>query len=167
MYAAILLIAPLSIGADKPAGTVDYTPGIRKAAKVSYCPGRASSGVDVWQPHKLPTTTAAASYRQPIGHTHTCPNCGTSWDHAANPTHQCQVCGTYQYAIDPVSRPIRIAPQTSYVAPGSTIFSQTGQYTFSGGIVAPAQSYATGCSAAGCSNGGFSAPGLFRGRFRR
>lgn len=48
------------------------------------------------------------TYRQPAGHTHTCPYCRTTWDHAANPTHQCRACGASQYVIDQPSRMVRV-----------------------------------------------------------
>ncbi len=63
-------------------------------------------------------TKTVISYRQPIGHTHTCPNCGDTWDHTKNPTHNCQKCGTPQYVVDsipkmvPINKPIQqIYPQ--------------------------------------------------------
>lgn len=38
--------------------------------------------------------------RFPVGHTHTCSRCGTSWDHAMNVSHTCQNCGGQQFVQD-------------------------------------------------------------------
>lgn len=40
------------------------------------------------------------SYRQPVGHTHTCNTCGTTWDHQANAGHNCPNCGRQQLIQD-------------------------------------------------------------------
>lgn len=40
------------------------------------------------------------NFRNPIGHTHTCPKCGNVWDHQSNPGHNCDNCGTPQYYQD-------------------------------------------------------------------
>ncbi len=37
--------------------------------------------------------TGSVTFRQPVGHTHTCTTCGTTWDHTANDTHVCKECG--------------------------------------------------------------------------
>ncbi len=54
--------------------------------------------------------------RSPQGHTHTCPRCGTTWDHASNPSHSCPNCGTVQYAVDTRYRPVTVV-KTVQVAP--------------------------------------------------
>lgn len=40
------------------------------------------------------------TFRNPVGHTHTCPRCGNVWDHSANAGHTCLNCGTAQYVQD-------------------------------------------------------------------
>lgn len=52
--------------------------------------------------------TRTVSYRNPIGHTHTCPRCGDTWDHNKNPTHTCQRCGASQFTIDTPSRMVQV-----------------------------------------------------------
>lgn len=82
----------------------------------------------------------------PVGHTHTCPRCGTTWDHSTNPGHNCPKCGTAQYVQDSHPRPVAVAspgqslPVTYQAAPI--------RYTLSG--------------AGGCANGSCSSPQRFR-----
>lgn len=52
-------------------------------------------------------TRIRVSYRQPVGHTHTCVRCGDTWDHSKNPTHTCQRCGSSQYHIDQSRRMVQ------------------------------------------------------------
>jgi hypothetical protein len=67
--------------------------------------GRIVDGPDAGKLIPLATATAAAparpSYVTGQGHTHTCPRCGTTWDHGANPSHNCPACGTPQFVQDP------------------------------------------------------------------
>lgn len=53
---------------------------------------------------------SSTGFRQPVGHTHTCPICGNSWDHQKNPTHKCDKAGCpgSQYVIDQPSRMVPI-----------------------------------------------------------
>lgn len=53
-------------------------------------------------------TRTVVTTRPSQGHTHTCPRCGTTWDHAANPGHNCPTCGTPQYIVDSPTRPVTI-----------------------------------------------------------
>ncbi len=64
---------------------------------------------------KATTTKTAVSYRQPTSHTHTCPKCGLTWDHQANPGHVCKACGTPQYVQDtrPKLVPVAAAKPTT------------------------------------------------------
>lgn len=82
-------------------------------------PGFCPESVPLPMPQKIVTT-----YRQPHGHTHTCPRCGTTWDHASNPGHSCPKCGTMQFNQD--SRPKLIAVTTTVpaVAPAATVPSK-------------------------------------------
>lgn len=57
---------------------------------------------------KQPLTVQTVTTRAPSGHTHTCPRCGTTWDHAANPGHNCPNCGTAQYTQDRSPRPVTV-----------------------------------------------------------
>lgn len=50
-----------------------------------------------------PVQSSNIAWRNPVGHTHTCSNCGLPWDHQNNPTHNCKDCGASQYYVD--SRP--------------------------------------------------------------
>lgn len=52
-------------------------------------------------------TRTKVTYRQPVGHTHTCVRCGDTWDHSKNPTHTCQQCGSSQYHIDQSRRMVQ------------------------------------------------------------
>ena len=53
-------------------------------------------------------TQVITTTRAPQGHTHTCPKCGTTWDHASNPSHNCPNCGTPQYVVDRGYRPVTV-----------------------------------------------------------
>jgi hypothetical protein len=55
--------------------------------------------------------------RAPVGHTHTCPRCGTTWDHSTNPSHNCPRCGTPQYVQDPVARTVTVGGPAYSLAP--------------------------------------------------
>lgn len=57
---------------------------------------------------------APVTYR---GHTHTCPRCGTRWDHSMNASHNCPRCGTVQMVQDSpqLSRnPLQLAPAQTF-----------------------------------------------------
>ncbi len=68
---------------------------------------------------KIPATipTTVTIYRNPVGHTHTCPRCGTTWDHASNPGHNCPACGTSQYVQDRSPRPVAVKKVVNVPAP--------------------------------------------------
>jgi hypothetical protein len=71
--------------------------------------GSGSVGA-VPQPPQLPLTITRSvpvavtqtprSYVTGQGHTHTCPKCGTTWDHGAWSSHNCPNCGTFQNVQD-------------------------------------------------------------------
>lgn len=63
-------------------------------------------------PKPVVPTRTTATYRQPVGHTHTCAN-GHTWDHQANPGHTCKICGLQQFVQDPVARPVLVSPATT------------------------------------------------------
>lgn len=64
--------------------------------------------------------TITTNYRQPVGsHTHTCPRCGTTWDHASNPGHNCPNCGTAQYVQDRVPRMVAVRTTATVATPAS------------------------------------------------
>lgn len=139
-------------------GVFSYTPG--HAVAVSYAPGLSKVDTSDWAPRQIApfapgstrvetvtthtveavrTATAFASqmvtsWRQPIGHTHTCPRCGDTWDHAKNTGHTCQECGAYQATQDRVPRlvpvksfvrvytaPVQAAPVYTYTLPTSAV----------------------------------------------
>jgi hypothetical protein len=63
--------------------------------------------------------SVTVTYRAPIGHTHTCTSCGTTWDHTANPSHTCANCGGHPpmsrsggYYADPVPKPVAVRSTT-------------------------------------------------------
>ncbi len=58
------------------------------------------------------TTQTTVTTRSPQGHTHSCPRCGTTWDHASNPGHNCPKCGTAQYVQDSSPRPVTVFTRT-------------------------------------------------------
>lgn len=89
---------------------------------------------------QIVTTTRAAQ-----GHTHTCPRCGTTWDHAANPGHNCPNCGTYQNVIDRVSRPVTIR-KTVQIAENAPRQAPTQTMTL-------ASLQTSAASSSGCANG--------------
>jgi len=60
-------------------------------------------------------TKTIVQYRQAVGHSHTCPYDGTTWDHASNPGHNCPVCGRQQLAVDQPSRMVPVTVQTSLI----------------------------------------------------
>lgn len=70
------------------------------------------------------TKKTAATYRQPVGHTHTCDKCGTTWDHQANPTHVCQTCGRQQLVQDRSPRMVTVIQSATYPAPVQRIIQQ-------------------------------------------
>lgn len=53
-------------------------------------------------------TKTTTTFRNPVGHTHTCAKCGTTWDHSANPTHKCQNCGQTQFNVDRSPRKVTV-----------------------------------------------------------
>lgn len=53
-----------------------------------------------------------ATYKAPVGHTHTCAN-GHTWDHETNPTHTCQICGLTQFNQDTAPRMVGTLQQYS------------------------------------------------------
>ena len=59
-------------------------------------------------PPKPPVVKQSLTTRPAVGHTHTCPRCGTTWDHRENPGHQCVRCGTFQYVQDARPRPVTV-----------------------------------------------------------
>lgn len=60
----------------------------------------------------VPSAERKAEYtlRSPVGHTHTCPKCGNTWDHKENPGHHCYICRTPQYLQDLRPRQVRVYP---------------------------------------------------------
>ncbi len=94
-------------------------------------PGAAGVTTYSYPTYSLPTTYAPqATYTAAVGdgHTHTCPKCGTTWDHSTNPGHNCPRCGTFQNIQDPVRRtvttsqpqPVKIVAPPVMVAGGCT-----------------------------------------------
>lgn len=81
----------------------------------------------------------SVTLRNPLGHTHTCPNCGDTWDHSKNPTHVCQICGVSVYVVDSPSRMVQVRNGQS--APVQSVPVQQATYSV--------QTYSIG----GCSNG--------------
>lgn len=66
-----------------------------------------------------PLPPPVVSYRQPVGHTHTCTSCGQSWDHSMDShSHKCPFCGGYPprspgggFYADPSPRLIKVQVQ--------------------------------------------------------
>lgn len=87
-----------------------------------------------------PVTDVSVSYRQPIGHTHTCSSCGLTWDHQANPTHTCQNCGAEQWRQDAYPKPVPI----------KTVKPATQPITIQ---AEPTQVYTLPTAVSGCPNG--------------
>lgn len=146
--------APPAARVDYAPARVSYTPG---PSAVSYAP-TLSVHVDNWRPTKIapnasgstnvvgtassvtieavrPVAQAVSqtvtSWRSPVGHTHTCPRCGDTWDHAKNTGHTCQECGAQQFTQDrsprmvpvkvrSVAVPVQSAPAVTYTLPGSS-----------------------------------------------
>ena len=86
------------------------------------------------------------SYRQPVGHTHTCANCGTTWDHLKNPSHTCQNCGIAQYMQDTRAKAITVNQLAYAPSGGGCANGQCGTPTST-------QSYSTVQYGGGCANG--------------
>ena len=93
-----------------------------------------------------------ASFRQPQGHTHTCSRCGTTWDHATNPSHDCPNCGETQYVQD--SSPSMVTTKTGNaqaVAAGGCANGQCGTPTRTVRTVNAFNGFSFGTG--GCANG--------------
>lgn len=52
-------------------------------------------------------TRTVVTYRDPVGHTHTCVN-GHTWDHQITPGHNCPQCGAYQNVQDRTPRKVTV-----------------------------------------------------------
>lgn len=149
MIASILLAAALATGdlpkiTVRPKPVVPDPPPVKKAeadpfddsAKRGGCncakcacgvakaPAPAPAVVAAPAPVQMVTKQVTAS-RAPVGHTHTCPRCGMTWDHQANPGHNCANCGTAVYVQDRSPRMVTTvrtvtvpvtAPQQSFPA---------------------------------------------------
>jgi uncharacterized protein (DUF983 family) len=57
-------------------------------------------------------SASTLSSRAPVGHTHTCPRCGTTWDHQSNAGHNCPNCGAAQYVQDSFPRAVTVRTTT-------------------------------------------------------
>ena len=57
------------------------------------------------------TQPQLTTMRAPIGHTHTCPRCGITWDHAMNAGHNCPNCGTQQLYQDMIPKTVMVRNQ--------------------------------------------------------
>lgn len=53
-------------------------------------------------------TRTVVSYRQPVGHTHTCSSCQVTWDHQANASHSCPNCKRQVLIQDRIARPVTV-----------------------------------------------------------
>lgn len=95
--------------------TSPVTPNVLPSVTTVY----QSPPVVVSQPVQRSVTRA--SYVTGQGHTHTCPRCGTTWDHGANPSHNCPNCGTTQFIQDSGSSSYRSVVQPTYT-PRLTLF---------------------------------------------
>lgn len=75
-------------------------------------PPRPAFSQKQYMEHTATSTKArvvtTVTYRAPVGHTHTCSQCGTTWDHQTNSTHKCANCGSFQYYQDVPSRQVTV-----------------------------------------------------------
>jgi len=132
------IIEVKAISGEKP-GYIVGVPKDGKLVRVDFAVGTARQRMKLNVLHVLyPLTDGyvecstcpegrikATSYRNPIGHTHTCTSCGESWDHTANSTHKCKNCGGHPpispyggYEADAIPKMIR----TQSVARQQTVF---------------------------------------------
>lgn len=172
MYALVALAlsaAPVGPGTDYAPNTVSYAP---VAAVVSYAPSlsgpdnwtaqkptprqiaqdRSGSTIvlDAFshtltpvRPATASVSLATTSWRYPVGHTHTCPRCGETWDHQKNTGHTCQNCGAHQAVQDAVPRMVQVhAPAAAY--PAAVYHAPAYRYTI------PAAVPVSGCVGGNC-----------------
>lgn len=124
-------------GADFPTANADRTFPVASATvpstqKVTFCGCLSTGKCTCYEGEcgcatcrdsaalRLTTPVAVSrtmAYRNPIGHTHTCPRCGEVWDHNKNPGHVCQRCGASQFVQDPTPRMVQVRSQAAMSAP--------------------------------------------------
>ncbi len=113
----IALTATLAAEAQCGAGGCSSGAGLfgRRAPATYYVPAVSAYTTPS---NPLPTATVlppqqvTVTTRAPQGHTHSCPRCGTTWDHASNPGHNCPKCGAAQYVQDSSPRPVTVFTRT-------------------------------------------------------
>lgn len=162
------------------------------AAGVPFCPGRACGGPSTCpqggeclsclacaNAKAAPRLETHLTTRSPVGHTHTCPRCGTTWDHAANPGHNCPNCGTSQYVQDRSPRAVTVKAVREVAQPASPPLESRG-YSVPWMQATERQVYrqpqhgepplviSVGCSASsgGCASGNCGTTTTRRGLFR-
>ncbi len=103
-YSLVSYAAPLIVPVAAP-----------RAANGCNCPCNLSA------PEAAPMATPKAAVASPVtyktvlttrpaqGHTHTCSQCGTTWDHAVTASHNCPACHAYQAIQDRTPRPVTVA----------------------------------------------------------
>lgn len=101
----------------------------------------------VSQPVPVTRYVTQATYRAPVGHTHTCAN-GHTWDHSVTDSHTCPVagCNLQQWTQDSYPRSVNTGGVTSYVTPAgySTPFATSGVTSGCVGGNCPTASYSSG-----------------------
>lgn len=122
LFACFLVFAlPLESSAANPEDESLTALALASAKRV-----RTQSPLPGPKPQPIPTAVAPAapapipfpqtfSFRQPVGHTHTCVS-GHSWDHAANAGHVCEFCGESQYTQDAFPRPVLVRSAVAGIA---------------------------------------------------
>ncbi len=74
-------------------------------------PESIARAIELPIPQQTTSTSVVVTARNPGGHTHTCPRCGTTWDHATNPSHNCPNCGTQQLYQDQFPKMVEVRNQ--------------------------------------------------------
>lgn len=91
------------------------------------------------------------AYRQPVGHTHTCPFDGETWDHQKNAGHSCPVCGRQQLVQDRYPRAVQVRTVVNQPLDATPVVAQSIPFTLPqsssacgpGGCPTASQSYFT------------------------
>lgn len=116
------------------------------------------------KPFKM-VQTVTTTTRAPVGHTHTCARCGTTWDHASNAGHTCPNCGASQYVQDRFARPVTVKTVSVKAEPVKVQQTVKTQQTVRE-LPVIFQSLGSSVSAGGCANGQCSTVTTSRGLFR-
>lgn len=107
------------VRADDASDALATAKALRQAAASRKSPV-AEPKVEEFPPQPAVLNKTVYFTRQPVGHTHSCGRCGTTWDHVANPGHTCLYCGTSQFVQDVPPRPVSMQ-RTELAAVGEPV----------------------------------------------